>query len=116
LNSKKIYKSEINVESVGARWYLYAARYMAAIRFTVALAHRVITGSWPPVGAQSVGLIAPAIILSTPFQSGEETGWRGYALPRRADRIGLALGSALLGLIWACWHLPLFLLRVPDDD
>jgi len=101
---------------VGARWYLFAITYMAAIMLTVAIAHRMTTGSWPPVRPQSLGVVLAAIIFSTPFQSGEEIGWRGYALPRLAERMGFARGSVLLGLIWACWHLPLFFFEFPGND
>jgi uncharacterized protein len=100
----------------GARWYLFAVGYMAAIRFTVALTHRIMTGSWPRFGDQPLGIIMAAIIISTPFQSGEEIGWRGYALPRLAERFGFARGSIALGLIWAIWHLPLFFLAIPGND
>jgi len=47
-------------------------------------------------------------------QSGEEIGWRGFALPRMAARLGLGGASIVLGVIWAGWHLPLFF--VPGVD
>ena len=93
---------------VAARWYLFAVGYIPAIKLTVALVHRVATGSWPVFGSESWYVILGAIAVSTPFQAGEEIGWRGYALPRLAARFGLARASLLLGLIWACWHLPQF--------
>jgi membrane protease YdiL (CAAX protease family) len=38
----------------------------------------------------------------------EEPGWRGYLLPLLESRY-TALGAAvLIGLVWAAWHLPLF--------
>jgi membrane protease YdiL (CAAX protease family) len=95
---------------VGVRWYVFAVGYMAAIKLAAALVHRVVTGAWPPLGQAVWYIIIVNIALMTLGQAGEEIGWRGYALPRLAARLGLAQASVLLGLIWACWHLPLFFL------
>lgn len=96
------------------RWYLFAASYIAAIKLIVALIHRLAIGAWPRFGDLPWYVIPAAIIVSTPFQAGEEIGWRGYALPRLAARFGLARASVLLGVIWACWHLPQFF--IPEAD
>jgi hypothetical protein len=99
---------------VGARWYLFAIFYLPAIKLSVALVHRAITGSWPRFGNESGYIIVVAIAISTPVQAGEEIAWRGYALPRLARRLGFARASILLGLIWSCWHLPIFFLPGAD--
>ena len=62
----------------------------------------------------SLVLMLAATIVSTPVQAGEEIGWRGYALPRLAARFGLAPASIVLGVIWAVWHLPFFVM--PGGD
>jgi CAAX protease family protein len=41
---------------------------------------------------------------------GEEPGWRGFALPRLIARFGPIVGTVILGIVWACWHLPLFMI------
>lgn len=99
---------------VAARWYVFAVTYIVFIKLAVALVFRLVTGAWPRFGTEPLYIIPFAILLSTPFQSGEEIGWRGYALPRLAARFGLASASVLLGVIWALWHLPLFF--VADAD
>ena len=99
---------------VAGRWYLFALAYIPAIKLTAALIHRVATGAWPRFGDEPWYYILGAIAVSTPFQAGEEIGWRGYALPRLAARFGLARASILLGVIWACWHLPQFF--IPEVD
>jgi len=99
---------------VGARWYVFAVGYMPAIKLSVALVHRFASGGWPRFGQEAWYLMATAILFSTWVQAGEEIGWRGYALPRLSDRFGLAPASVILGIIWASWHLPLFLVLESD--
>lgn len=99
---------------VGVRWYVFAAGYMAAVKLAVALLYRTATGEWPLFGQTPLYVMAAAMVVSTWTQAGEEIGWRGYALPRMAARMGLAPASLGLGVIWAAWHLPLFF--VPEAD
>lgn len=42
---------------------------------------------------------------------GEEPGWRGFALPRLVGRFGPIVGTLILGIAWAFWHLPLFIIN-----
>lgn len=97
-----------------ARWYVLAVTFMAAVKLSVAVAYRLGAGRWPLFGSEGPIVILVAMALSTPVQSGEEIGWRGYALPRLAGRMGFAWASVVLGIIWACWHLPLFFLTGAD--
>ena len=99
---------------VGVRWYVFAVSYIAAIKLIVALTIRLATGVWPRFGHDRPLLIMVAILFSTPFQAGEEIGWRGYALPRLTQRFGLPVASLVLGVIWACWHVPQFFIREGD--
>lgn len=42
----------------------------------------------------------------------EEPGWRGYALPKLAAGHSQLVTALILGIIWAAWHLPLFLMGI----
>jgi len=106
----------IGVWRVPARWYVFAAGYMAAIKLAAALIHRAATGEWPRFGDTPLLLMLGAILVSTWAQAGEEIGWRGYALPRLGEAVGLGWASILLGAIWAVWHLPLFFLSGTGSD
>ncbi len=50
--------------------------------------------------------------LGGPLQ--EEFGWRGYATDRLQSRSNALIASIVIGILWAAWHLPLFL--VPRQE
>jgi uncharacterized protein len=54
--------------------------------------------------------VFPAYWLIMIFLGGgqEEIGWRGYILKHLEDKLALQVGSILLSVIWALWHIPLF--------
>ena len=54
-----------------------------------------------------VNFLPSALVLALIAGLGEEPGWRGFALPRLEARLAPLLATALLGFVWAMWHLPL---------
>src|SRR5678815_1079828 len=47
---------------VGARWYVFAIGYMPAIKLTVAIVIRVMTGAWPRFGQEPLYVMVAALM------------------------------------------------------
>lgn len=96
-------------------YYVFAIVFMIAVKLVSATIYRIGLGVWPVFTAIPWYFLAVAVLFSTPFQAGEEIGWRGFALPRLAERFGIATASIILGVIWAAWHLPFFFIPGADN-
>jgi membrane protease YdiL (CAAX protease family) len=67
-----------------------------------------------PPFSTNILFLFPALLFLIFFGGGqEELGWRGYIMPYLEKRFGLLVGSIILGIVWAVWHLPMWL--VPDS-
>lgn len=54
--------------------------------------------------------MAPMVLITTTLIGGgnEELGWRGYMQPELEKRFAFPIATAITGLVWAVWHLPLW--------
>ncbi|HEX6306276.1 MAG TPA: type II CAAX endopeptidase family protein [Anaerolineales bacterium] len=97
---------------VGIQWYLLVLLgYPALLYVGLTLAEGPGLLANP---VESLPLLAsaylPNVVLGILMPGlGEETGWRGFALPRLERLYGPLLGSLVLGILHALWHLPAYL-------
>ena len=92
-------------------WYGVVLLLPPALICSAKAAHALVEGTTvqaPSYGDASTLLPHFVFILLVGGPLGEELGWRGFALCRLRARWPSIPASALLGVIWAGWHLPLW--------
>jgi uncharacterized protein len=98
------------------RWRVPLRYYLAALGLPIllfAVANVAVAMFGEPV---EVGLVAerwPVYLATFAFTlvlggALEEPGWRGYALPRLQQRFTPLGATAILGLAWGVWHVPIY--------
>lgn len=93
-------------------WYLFSVLFIPLL-FIIALFtdnaffHTKINNLLLP---QSPLLIIASFFWLMIINSGEEIGWRGFALPKlQALSKNPIYASLILGIVWSTWHLPIYL-------
>ena len=98
-----------------AGWYLLALLAFPTIHVLGEATYRLTSGT--PAGAwlypPSVPQQWSALVLMPLV---EEPGWRGFAMPRLAERYGWLRASWLVGVAWAAWHAVMFALQGFDTQ
>jgi membrane protease YdiL (CAAX protease family) len=74
-----------------------------------------LLGAPTPVVAVTVPGVLSLFLFSVfpGSATGEELGWRGFALPRLQTRHSALAASLIVGAVWGSYHFPLFLLGSP---
>ena len=86
-------------------WWLFMIAGIPAVVYTGAAIKGTFSLSLPALG-EALPAIALALILG-PL---EEFGWRGLALPLLQRRFAPFWAGLILGVIWALWHVPSFMM------
>lgn len=94
---------------INFKWYL-AAFSLTLIPLLVALVYIALGNTIPGMKeGTTVPFLLQQLLLTLVFGPlAEETGWRGFALPRLQKKFNALLSSLILGVIWAFWHLPFY--------
>ncbi|MGZ4613090.1 MAG: zinc-binding dehydrogenase [Kineosporiaceae bacterium] len=105
------------------RWHVPARWWAVAVGLPLAFA-----GGATVVGAgiggtfhlgETMTLSASLVYLAYGtgmFLLTEESAWRGFALPRLMRHRSSLAAALVLGVIWSCWHLPIFATSTESDS
>jgi len=91
-------------------WYWYALALVVVPTLIVVSALPFAGGDVHAPTAAVFAAVVPGLVIQL-FSTGlsEEPGWRDFALPRLQHRFGGLGAAAILGPVWALWHMPLYL-------
>jgi uncharacterized protein len=108
------WKSLVGFNSVSWRWYLFILLVIPAIFALSVLLESFLAGHAANLSIlrsirDNPVQIVQILVIALFFGSlSEELGWRGFALTRLQSKWNATVSSLVLGLVWFCWHLPLF--------
>jgi uncharacterized protein len=99
---------------IGWRWWLAALSPVGFL--AVGLIALGASGDVPARGGfaqfsgipSALGLAGVALTMVVVGGLGEETGWRGYALPQLQRQFSPLTATLIVAAGWAGWHIPLF--------
>jgi membrane protease YdiL (CAAX protease family) len=85
---------------LGVRWYVTALFLPPAVILIVLGVLSRMSKTFTP------GFFIWGILFGVFPGVFEEIGWTGYLLPQLGQRFTPLVSATLLGVMWACWHLP----------
>lgn len=108
---------------VELKYYAFAVLGPIGLFVLAVLVDTIITGTWPDLrilgDADYLPYLTPIgtlVLWLLTYGLGEETGWRGFALPHLQRDRPASTATLILALFWGCWHIPAFFFRDTYTD
>jgi uncharacterized protein len=104
--------SRLGTWRVGLVWWAAAVIVPSGVLVASGVAANLLSGETvvPFVPFDSLGTLIVTTIFLVIAVLGEEIGWHGVALPALQQRMSVLEAALVLGVLWAFWHLPFWLL------
>ena len=88
-------------------WWLFLILGIPAVAYSGAAIKGTIHD---PLAFSSLSQMLPVLLSALLLGPIEEFGWRGLALPLMQRKLSPFWAGLLLGIVWALWHVPSFLI------
>jgi membrane protease YdiL (CAAX protease family) len=101
----------LRIWRVGAGWWAAAVLVQPVLLVGVAATANAVAGATvvAPLGQDAAALTVSTVLLLIAVL-GEEIGWHGVGLPGLQQRSSPRRSALVLGVLWATWHVPFWLL------
>jgi len=104
---------------INANWYVFCIFFDLAVFIFVFIVGIIGNGMETALNLKLIGVILSTALLSIPMSFikniFEEVGWRGYLSERLYYLMNPIPANIIVGLIWATWQLPYWLIIIPRD-
>jgi membrane protease YdiL (CAAX protease family) len=109
-DAKALPKRSFDHKRITRRIWYVPSLFLMPILFFLALGIMTLMGELLPDTLFPVVAAPVAFLIFFLFASFEEVGWMGYAFDPMEERWNALVASIILGIIWATWHIPLYIL------
>ena len=116
--SLRSWASQVLRWRIAPRWYLIALGLPIVLALVGVGGAIFLAGGPIDIGLlpERLPLFVASFLMATIIGGGqEELGWRGFAQLRLQESYSAFVASLAVGVVWAIWHLPLFLLGAPRN-
>jgi membrane protease YdiL (CAAX protease family) len=107
----RVVLSRLKIWRVGKKWWVAVLLVYPSLLILAGIVYNLFHMQ-PALALLQVtaGTLFANILFLAIASLGEEIGWRGVALPSLLERYQPLPASLILGIIWATWHLPFWIL------
>ena len=95
------------------RWYVVII-FLMPVLYLLSIGGLVLSGAKIPPALVPIFALPAVLLFFLILATGEEVGWMGYAFEPMQNRFTAINAALILGIIWACWHIPIFVFVMQD--
>ncbi|MFC1939650.1 CPBP family intramembrane glutamic endopeptidase [Chloroflexota bacterium] len=112
--AKKLLGRSFDLKRIAKKIWYVPALFLLPFVFMLALGLMVLIGKPIPAAQFPVAVLPVLFLVFFIMALGEEVGWMGYAFEPMQYQQNAFKATLVLGLIWAIWHVPLYIFMMTD--